>query len=108
MNDENTIKWYTIENDGIPKENRYVLFIGKGGKTGYGITRKTTWQEEYSLESGLIDTIMGANNLIFLDSVYAYAYIDIPDYIWKNLPNQKQFAKSRLANHLKEKGLIND
>ena len=100
-------KWFTVKEDGLPKENKYIFCITYDGDTCSGLTMSgpnLMGKPEYSKNYAVIDP--GFEPKFWLSAVYAYTYINIPAIpkdIWNKSPKRRHLKKTNIAPHLKIK-----
>jgi len=87
------IKW-NFMSEHQPMHNRYIIFIGKGGKTGYGLTCR------YNSDYAEVRVGFGGYKNPMYKEIYAWAYYDIPPEVYSEIKESKSFKNSTLGLYL--------
>ena len=90
--------WKKITNEtDYPKNNLFIVYIGKSGRIGCGFTDT----------KGSMVVGSGGSGIYYFKDIYMYSYIDLPPYKeLEPLYDKRYFTNTYLYTYLHMKGLV--
>ena len=91
INKESVNTWIIYDDDHKPDNSKFIVFIGKKGKVGVGLT------DTISYSQPLVKTGGGAHSDYWYQDIYAWQYLNLPEEIIMHFVSMnKQFGFSSL------------